>query len=73
MTTSPTQLNAVDQPGTLENLTDTVTNESGSTQHLTFSGRTLGAYRSLFSTQFTLSDSDPQTPDTRACRSTTSG
>ena len=63
MTTSPTQLNAVDQPGTAENLTDTVTNESGSTQHLTFSGRTLGAYRSLFSTQFTLSDSDPQTPD----------
>jgi hypothetical protein len=63
MTTSPTQLNAVDQPGTAENLTDTVTNESGSTQHLTFSGRTLGAYRSLFNTQFTLSDSDPQTPD----------
>ena len=63
VTTSPTQLNAVDQPGTAENLTDTVTNESGSTQHLTFSGRTLGAYRSLFSTQFTLSDSDPQTPD----------
>jgi hypothetical protein len=63
MATSPTQLNAVDQPGTAENLTDTVTNESGSTQHLTFSGRTLGAYRSVFSTQFTLSDSDPQTPD----------
>ena len=61
--TSPTQLNAVDQPGTAENLTDTVTNESGSTRHLTFSGRTLGAYRSLYSTQFTLSDSDPQTPD----------
>ncbi|HEY2319511.1 MAG TPA: S8 family serine peptidase [Solirubrobacteraceae bacterium] len=61
--TNPTQLNAVDQPGTAENLTDTVTNESGSTQHLTFSGRTLGAYRSLFNTQFTLSDSDPQTPD----------
>jgi hypothetical protein len=63
LTTSPTQLNAVDQPGTAENLTDTITNESGSTQHLTFSGRTLGAYRSLFNTQFTLSDSDPQTPD----------
>jgi hypothetical protein len=61
--TSPTQLNAVDRPGTAENLTDTVTNESGSTQHLTFSGRTLGAYRSLFGTQFTLSDSGPQTPD----------
>ncbi len=63
MTTSPTQLGAIDQPGTAENLTDTVTNESGSTQHLTFSGRTLGTYRSLFNTQFTLSDSDPQTPD----------
>ncbi len=63
VTTSPTQLNAVDQPGTAENLADTVTNESGSTQRLTFSGRTLGAYRSLFTTQFTLSDSDPQTPD----------
>lgn len=63
LTTSPTQLNAVDQPGTAESLTSTVTNESGSTQHLTFSGRTLGAYRSLLSTQFTLSDSDPQTPD----------
>ncbi len=63
VTTSPTQLNAVDQPGTAENLTDTVTNESGSRQHLTFSGRTLGVYRSLFTTQFTLSDSDPQTPD----------
>ena len=63
MTTSPTQLNAVDQPGTPENLTDTVTNESGSTQHLTFSGRTLGAYRSLFTSQFILSDNDPQTPD----------
>ena len=62
-TTSPTQLNAIDQPGTAENLTDTVTNESGSTQHLTFSGRTLGTYRTLFGTQFTLSDSDPQTPD----------
>jgi subtilase family protein/peptidase inhibitor I9 len=59
----PTQLNAVDQPGTAETLTDTVTNESGSTQHLRFSGRTLGAYRSLYNTQFTLSDSDPQTPD----------
>jgi hypothetical protein len=63
VTTSPTQLNAIDQPGTAENLTDTVTNESDSTQHLTFAGRTLGAYRSLFTTQFTLSDSDPQTPD----------
>ena len=63
MTTSPTQLNAVDQPATDESLTDTVTNESGSTQHVTFSGRTLGAYQSLFNTQFTLSDSDPQTPD----------
>src|SRR6185437_3205203 len=63
LATSPTQLNAVDQPGTAENLTDTVTNESGSTQHLTFSGRTLGAYRSIFSSQFALSDSDPQTPD----------
>ena len=63
LATNPTQLNAIDQPGTAENLTDTVTNESGSTQHLTFSGRTLGAYRSLYNTQFTLSDSDPQTPD----------
>jgi subtilase family protein/peptidase inhibitor I9 len=62
-TTSPTQLNAEDLPGTAENLTDTVTNESGSTQHLTFSGRTLGAYRSIFASQFALSDSDPQTPD----------
>ena len=62
-TTSPTQLNAVDRPGTAENLTDTVTNESGSRQHLTFTGRTLGTYRSLLTTQFTLSDSDPQTPD----------
>ncbi|HTU97884.1 MAG TPA: S8 family serine peptidase, partial [Solirubrobacteraceae bacterium] len=35
VTTSPTQLNAIDQPGTAENLTDTVTNESGSPQHLT--------------------------------------
>jgi Subtilase family/Peptidase inhibitor I9 len=63
MSMNPTQLNAVDRPGTAENLADTVTNESGSTQHLTFSGRTLGAYRSLYDTQFTLSDSDPQTPD----------
>jgi hypothetical protein len=63
VTTSPTQLNAVDQPATAENLSDTVTNESGSTQHLRFSGRTLGAYQSLFNTQFTLSNSDPQTPD----------
>lgn len=63
MTTSPTQVNAVDQPNTAENLTDTITNESGSTQHLRFSGRALGAYRSLLTTQFTLSDSDPQTPD----------
>jgi hypothetical protein len=63
VTTSPTQLNAIDAPGTAENLTDTVTNESGTTQHLRFSGRTLGAYRSLLSTQFTLSDSGPQTPD----------
>ncbi len=63
MAASPTQLNAVDRPGTAENLSDTITNESGSTQHLTFSGRTLGAYRSLFNTQFALSDSDPQTPD----------
>ncbi|HUA46690.1 MAG TPA: S8 family serine peptidase [Solirubrobacteraceae bacterium] len=63
VTTSPTQLNAVDQSGTTENLTDTVTNESGSKQHLTFSGRTIGAYRSLLTSQFVLSDNDPQTPD----------
>jgi hypothetical protein len=63
LATSPTQLNAVDLPGTAENLTATVTNESSSKQQLTFSGRTLGAYQSLFTSQFTLSDSDPQTPD----------
>ena len=63
MTTSPTQLNAVDRPGTAKNLIDTVTNESGSTQHLTFSGRTLGAYRSVFETHFALSDSGPRTLD----------
>ena len=63
MTTSPTQLNAIDQPGTAESLTDTVTNESASTQHLTFSGRTLGAYAPLLNTTVTLSDSGPQIPD----------
>ena len=63
MTTSPSQLNAIDQPGTAESLTDTVTNQSATTQHLTFSSRTTGAYTSLVDDALTLSDSEPTFPD----------
>jgi Peptidase inhibitor I9 len=54
---SQTQLNATDQPGTAEHLTDTFTNESGSAQTLSLSSRRLGAYQSLRTASVTLSDS----------------
>jgi hypothetical protein len=63
LTTSQSQLNAIDQPGTAESLTDTVTNQSESTQNLSFSSRTIGTYQSLVNQTLTLSDSEPTFPD----------
>ncbi len=51
------QLNAVDQAGTPETLSDQVTNTGAVTQKLSVSSRTLGAYRTVKSAQLELSDS----------------
>ncbi len=61
---SATQLNAVDQPGTPQTLTDTITNNGASTQHVSVSSRALGAYQSIKTDTVTLSDaSSPKTTD----------
>jgi subtilisin family serine protease len=61
---SATQLNAVDQPGTPETLTDTITNTGASTQQVAVSSRTLGAYQPVKTGTVTLSDSSsPKTTD----------
>jgi len=61
---SATQLNAVDQPGTPETVTDTVTNSGASTQKVSVSSRALGAYQSVKTGTVTLSDSSsPKTTD----------
>jgi subtilisin family serine protease len=53
---SSTQLNAIDQPGTPESLSDTVTNASGRPETLSFSGRALGAYTQIKTATVKLSD-----------------
>jgi len=59
---SPTQLNAVDRPGTSERLTDTVTNNGSSTQTVSLSTRQVGAYSPVGSGKVVLNDSSsPQT------------
>ncbi len=61
---SATQLNAVDQPGTPETLTDTITNNGASTQKVSVSSRALGAYQTIKTDTVTLSDaSSPKTTD----------
>jgi hypothetical protein len=52
-----TQLNAVGQPGTTEQLSETVTNDGSGTAHLALSARTLSAYHSVKNTTVTLADS----------------
>ncbi len=53
---SATQLNATDVPGTPETLTDTVTNTGATSQTVSVSSRTLGAYTPVASTTVTLND-----------------
>jgi Subtilase family/Peptidase inhibitor I9 len=54
--TSAAQLNAVDQPGSPETLTDTVTNNGARRQTVFVSTRAIGAYRSIRTATVTLSD-----------------
>ena len=54
------QLNAVDQPGTPETLTDTVTNNGARTQSITVSSRALGSYRTVKTANVNLSDTASQ-------------
>ena len=53
---SSTQLNVVDNPGTPESLTDTVTNNGTRTQTIKVSSRQLGAYTSVKNATVTLND-----------------
>jgi len=62
--TSTNQLNAIDQPGTPEKLTDTVINNGSTTQTISVSTRTIGAYRSVKTATVALNDaSSPKTTD----------
>jgi hypothetical protein len=59
---SPTQLNAVSNPGTSEQLGDTITNNGSSTQTVSLSTRKVGTYTTVGSGKVVLSDSSsPQT------------
>ncbi len=61
---SQTQLNAIDPPGTPENLTETVTNEGSRAQTVGVSSRALGPYTQLASGTVVLSDANsPHTID----------
>jgi hypothetical protein len=60
---SATQLNAIDQPGTPETLTDTITNNSAQTRTYNLSSRTLGTYQQIKHATVQLADSDPQVRD----------
>ncbi|MBV9048438.1 MAG: S8 family serine peptidase [Solirubrobacterales bacterium] len=61
---SPTQLNAIDQPATVERLSTTVTNNGASRQTIAVSSRTLGPYTQIASSKVTLSDAtSPHTVD----------
>jgi hypothetical protein len=53
----PNQLNAVDNPGTVEHLTDTITNNGKSTQTIALSTHKLGPYTTITTAKVTLSDS----------------
>ncbi len=57
---SSTQLNAIDQPGTPESLTDTITNSSNRSEALSLSTRAIGPYSQVTTTTVTLSDSTSQ-------------
>jgi hypothetical protein len=57
---SSTQLNAVDAPATPESFTDTLTNESGATEHLSLTTRAIGAEVPVKRATVTLSDADSQ-------------
>jgi subtilase family protein/peptidase inhibitor I9 len=56
--TSSNQLNAIDNPGTPETFTDTVTNNGARNQTITVSTRQIGAYRLVKSGVVTLSDTN---------------
>ncbi|MBV9605820.1 MAG: protease inhibitor I9 family protein [Solirubrobacterales bacterium] len=61
---NPTQLNAVDNPGSTERLTDTITNNGSGAQTVSLSTRTLGTYSTIKTAKVTLSDSSsPKTSD----------
>jgi subtilisin family serine protease len=62
--TSSDQLNVVDQPNTKETVSDAVTNNGSTTEHIAVSGRQLGPETTVADTKVTLSDaSSPKTPD----------
>lgn len=59
---SPSQLNAVDQPGTAEHLTGTITNNGSKAQTISLSTRRIGTYSTVKTAKVTLSDaSSPKT------------
>jgi Peptidase inhibitor I9 len=61
---SATQLNAIDPPGTPENLTETVTNEGSQSQTVAVSSRAIGQYTQVASGTVVLSDANsPHTID----------
>ncbi len=60
---SRTQLNAIAAPGTAQDFTDRLTNESGSTQRLSLSTRQIGPYQSLRAATVNLSETaSPASP-----------
>ncbi|HEX4011267.1 MAG TPA: S8 family serine peptidase [Solirubrobacteraceae bacterium] len=60
---SNSQLNAVDQPGTREQLGDTITDSSGHPETLYLGTRAIGPYATVKNATATLSDSDPTLND----------
>ena len=61
---SATQLNAVDRPGAVQRLTDTITNSGSSKQTISLSTRTIGAHQTVKTATVALSDAkSPKTTD----------
>ena len=62
-TANPVQLNAIDQPGTPESLTDTITNQSGRTENVSLSTRAIGPYTQIANATVNLNLFDSHTTD----------
>jgi subtilisin family serine protease len=60
---SPTQLNAVDQPGAAEHLTDTLTNDGAKTVTVGLSSRTLSPYTTVAAGKVTLTNARDYTTE----------